>query len=403
MPNANTRGQGPRQPQPRLAVVALGVAILATSACSVSTSGGTPPPASSSIYIGSEDGHLYAIDATTGCERWAFQTGGADNSFTIVPDTTCRLTSTIGVGSSAIQSAPAVANGVVYLSSDDHYVYALDAKTGNKKWTFFRKDEMNAPPNLSDGEAESSPAVGNGVVYVGSRAPDHELYALDASTGSPIWPQPYPAGGAVLSSPRVVDGVVYFGSDDGFVYALDAATSLRIWQFQTGGHVRSSPAVVNGVVYVGSDDGSLYAIDASTGKLKWRYLTGAAVESSPAVKDGRVFVGSLDHYVYALNAVSGEPDWKYKTGDQVESSPAIGFGRVFIGSDDWNLYALDEANGTPVWNYSTRREVESSPVLINGVVYFGSDDGNVYALNTLGMVEWTYHTAIDVRSSPSGG
>ena len=57
----------------------------------------------------------------------------------------------------------------------------------------------------------------------------------------------------LYSSPAVVDGVVYVGSDDGNVYALNASSGAKLWNYTTGGDVYSSPAVVGGVVYVGSD------------------------------------------------------------------------------------------------------------------------------------------------------
>ena len=57
---------------------------------------------------------------------------------------------------------------------------------------------------------------------------------------------------SVYSSPAVVGGVVYVGSDDGNVYALNAANGAKLWNYTTGSEVYSSPAVVDGVVYIGS-------------------------------------------------------------------------------------------------------------------------------------------------------
>ncbi len=62
----------------------------------------------------------------------------------------------------------------------------------------------------------TSPAIVNGVVYVGSH--DRNVYALNAITGSKIWS--YMTGSSVESSPAVADGVVYVGSDDNKVYAF---------------------------------------------------------------------------------------------------------------------------------------------------------------------------------------
>ena len=58
-----------------------------------------------------------------------------------------------------------------------------------------------------------------------------------------------------LSSPVVADGTVWFGSGDGHVYALDAATGALRWKFATGGVVHASPALADGTLYVGSWDG----------------------------------------------------------------------------------------------------------------------------------------------------
>jgi len=63
----------------------------------------------------------------------------------------------------------------------------------------------------------------------------------------------------VLSSPAVANGVVYVGSFDNNVYALNAKTGAKLWSYTTGSYVWSSPVVVNGTVYVGSYDGNVYA------------------------------------------------------------------------------------------------------------------------------------------------
>src|SRR5512139_3652338 len=68
----------------------------------------------------------------------------------------------------------------------------------------------------------------------------------------------FSTGGPVCSSPAVVGGIVYFGSQDYYLYALDAATGDKLWAFKTGSFVDSSPTVSGGVVYFGSNDGFLY-------------------------------------------------------------------------------------------------------------------------------------------------
>ena len=78
----------------------------------------------------------------------------------------------------------------------------------------------------------------------------------------------YETGGNVTSSPAVADGVVYVGTRANYVYALDSATGDLLWRYEAGGWVHSSPAVEGGVVYVGSRDNYVYALDSTTGELR---------------------------------------------------------------------------------------------------------------------------------------
>ena len=66
--------------------------------------------------------------------------------------------------------------------------------------------------------------------------------------------------GPISSSPAVANGVVYVGSEDSTLYAFDAATGAQLWSAATGGQIyHGSPSVSDGVVYVGSTDDNLYA------------------------------------------------------------------------------------------------------------------------------------------------
>ena len=222
-------------------------------------------------------------------------------------------------------------------------VPALNANTISqlgKKWVF-----------QTGGFVHSSPVVADGVVYVGSG--DHSVYAIDAQSGKQKWA--FQTGDTVTSWPAVVDGVVYVGSKDDNVYAIDAQSGRKKWAFPTGDSVGSSPAVVDGVVYIGSADDNVYAIDAQSGKQKWAFPTGDIVTSSPAVVDGVVYIGSADDNVYAIDAHSGKQKWAFPTGKWVYSSPEVVDGVVYIGSDDKNVYAIDAQSGKQKWAFPTAR------------------------------------------------
>jgi len=89
----------------------------------------------------------------------------------------------------------------------------------------------------------------------------------------------YTTGNSVYSSPAVANGVVYVGSYDNRTYALNASTGVQIWNYTTRNSVESSPAVANGVVYIGSYDGRVYAIPTNLRqsniplKLGWNLIS----------------------------------------------------------------------------------------------------------------------------------
>jgi outer membrane protein assembly factor BamB len=293
-------------------------------------------------------------------------------------------------------SSPVVADGLVFVGSNDHFLHAIQASTGHELWKF-----------ATDANVNSTPAVAQGAVYVLSL--DGNAYAVDEHTGKQLWK--FSTGGEsrlniagiyglapsrevvpdvwdfLLSSPTVEAGLVFFGSGDHNVYALDARTGKRVWKFQAPDVVHSSPAVANGILYIGCSDGVLYALNEHTGKLVWKYATGVdathfmqGIPGSPAVSNGVVVFGSRDNYIYALNASSGELDWKQENGGSwVIASPAIQNGVVYIPtSDSLKLRALDLQSGKQLFDIGYKTYSFSSPAIASGHAYFGTFDGIVH-------------------------
>ncbi len=290
-----------------------------------------------------------------------------------------------------IYSSPAVVDGVVYVGSDDHTVYAFDAVTGDGIWIY-----------TTGGRVLASPAILDGTVFVGSY--DKSLYALDKDTGSVLWS--FPMAGWVTADPVVTSGVVYSGSLDGNLYAIDATTGRELWNASFGYYpsIDSSPCVAGGILYVAGGQRTLYALDAIDGSEVWNFTSGDFISSSTSVADGIVYFACYDRKVYALNATTGAQIWTFETGGggEVHSSPAVAYGVVYIGSSDSNVYALDSLTGEKIWNFTTGNVVYSSPTYANGIVYVGSWDHDMYALDSLtGEKIWNYHTEAPIFSSPA--
>jgi outer membrane protein assembly factor BamB len=328
----------------------------------------SPTVASGVVYIGSGDGHLYALDAQTGRQRWRFDAGRA------------------------ITASPAVHGDLVFIGSRDGAYFAVGVVDGKQRWRLDTGPDAPLAWGFESGDLyTSSPTPAGDLVILGGA--DGEVVAAEAESGAVRWR--YRTGGRIRSSPAVVGGRVYVGSMDGSLYALDLTRGRLVWRFDTEGRtlesgqfgfdrrtIQSSPAVAGGRVFVGSRDGHLYAVDAASGRLVWRVDHEMSwVNASPAVTGGLVIAGSSDgHFVQAVDAKTGKERWRVATDRLVWSSAAVAGGLVYVGDAGGTLYALDRASGAERWRYRAGRRIYSSPVPSDGLLYVGNDDGAVYAI-----------------------
>jgi eukaryotic-like serine/threonine-protein kinase len=302
-------------------------------------------------------------------------------------------------------SSPVVSGGVVYAVTD-HKLYAVDAGSGQERWTL-RRDS-------------SPPVVAGGVVYFGGGDSGY-LYAVDAGSGREKWK--YEAGERLYlyAAPVVADGVVYFGNSDGHLYALDASSGREKWKVKTSKQFLS-PAVGGGVVCCGSEDGRhFYALDASSGREKWQ-VEASWLWYAPAVSGGVVYYGSgprEGRVLAAVDADTGQSRGRFKLPGKVESSPLISHGVAYFRRSPGNcIVAVDTQTGKEIWKALggaklvwatgevTAGKTTSSPVVSDGVVYFGGSDYHIYAVDAQsGQQEWSLKTRGRVISSPavSGG
>jgi outer membrane protein assembly factor BamB len=288
------------------------------------------------VYIGSDDGSLYALDATNGSVVWRGETGGS------------------------VRSSPAVVGGTAYVGSLGGGLYAFDVNDGSETWNVSTGDSIYSPPTVEEG-----------VVYVGDDGGTiHAVYA----NGTERWS--YPTGGDVDGAPAVEDGVIYAGSWDDYLYAIDAENGSLRWRKDVGGDVTlSSPTVVDGTVYLGVyGTNSTIAVNATTRETVWNVSVGGRVRGSPAVVDGIVYVGDGSGTVHALEAATGETVWTEETGGEIWSSVAVANGTAVVTSKDESVYAFDAETGDRYWRYDTGNLVTSSPAILNGTVYVGLDE-----------------------------
>ncbi len=254
------------------------------------------------IYVGSDDGKLYSLDAATGEPKGL-------------------LGAVLFDAKSPIWGTPVVDAGVVYFGTLSGKVFGVN-ESGNKVLEF-----------QAGGAVIARPLVEDGVVYVGSF--DNNFYAIGAEKKA-IWT--FKAGnwfwsGAVMAQVPGTGEIIYVGSLDGNVYALNASNGSPAWRspFKTGQGVRASPVLVNKsslsgpftsvsdqVLVVGSRDGKVYGIDPISGQQ-------AAGWEAPFDARGRVlaevgaggnviYVVNTNHELFALDAETGSLNRSWASG-----------------------------------------------------------------------------------------
>lgn len=195
------------------------------------------------LYIGSFDKKLYALNIADGSEKWQFEAGGA------------------------IGSTPLVYDNTVYIGSFDGRFYAVNTADGSLRWQ-------------SEVEATSwfwvKPVVYDNVIYAPSLG--GKVYLLDAATGREV-ADAVDLTSPISSSPVVVGDKVIIASQEGKVYFLDTSDNRLGLLFdvgESGQEIFASLSASNGVVYIHaqtSKEDTLYAVEVETGDEAWIPVT----------------------------------------------------------------------------------------------------------------------------------
>lgn len=316
------------------------------------------------IIIGSEKGHVFAIDEITGKATWIYENIGG-----------------------VITASPFVKDNVLYIGASDKYISAFKIDSNSKK------GEQQWFKELS-GKIYASPIVIGNTLYVA--ADDNYVYALDVSKrGQLIWKSARPMNNISFGSPVFDNGLLFMTSTDGSIYVYDTEDNGKLVQtFSTDPDnpkpIYTSPLLTKNSIFVLGTDHYLYKINRNQlGKNNYKYTTKKFDDSflsSPTIHENTLYFGSSDHYMYAWDIEKWQLRWKFKTAGKILSSPAIVDSVVYFGSFDGHLYALDDKLQTTKPELLWKRKlgkgdpISSSPIVINGTVYIGSLDGYLYAI-----------------------
>jgi outer membrane protein assembly factor BamB len=330
------------------------------------------------LFVATDAGIVHAVDAA-GKLQWSFETG------------------------KAIKARPAAIGSSVFIHSDSGYAYRLDARTGKELWRAKidvgspARIPVNEPNTRWDRYGSSFVSDGQ-YVYVASR--DSHLYALDIRTGEEKWR--VATRDMITATPALSGDAVIVGSFDGTVRAVGARDGAERWSYDARLAISGDVVVSGDRVLAGSRTYDLIALDAGTGKESWRhYYWFSWIESPPVVNNGVVYTGSSDATgVYAIDLSSGARKWKADVPGFAWPRPAVDQRMVVAGTigqgphpgnREGALLGIDKRSGKTRWmlieapSESTVQQKRdwgfaSSPILADAIAYAADLDGTVYAI-----------------------
>ncbi|HEV8221666.1 MAG TPA: PQQ-binding-like beta-propeller repeat protein, partial [Streptosporangiaceae bacterium] len=287
------------------------------------------------------------------------------------------------------QAAMLGADGDLVVAAGGPAAYALDARTGRRKWS----------ARSADGTV-AGVAVTSSVVYLAlDPAAASPFLALSASSGTQLWTEPFTSRHGLVTTP----GYVYAGTSD--LFALSSDNGSPLWDIVA--QLKSNVVTQAGVLYMlAAGSGlptTLRAVNSADGTRRW---TARGPDSGVLATDGRVVcaAGGPDSgdpgQLWAWRASDGSQLWRGWSG--AYGPPAAGNGAVYAVSQDRKLTAFRAASGTRLWSHPADPRI--TPVVSGPVVYAGDPSGGLLALRARdGTLLWSASHAFSTGPVVAGG
>jgi len=308
---------------------------------------GTAAIVGDTVYVGSLDGQLHALDLKSGAEKWHAATG-------------------------PIKTAVGVCEGRVYVGDEEGGFHCFDAKAGKPLWKFTIEAGITSGVNFADRR-----------ILFGSE--DETLHCLNKG-GKELWRFRVP-GGPVLGTPAIVGDKTFVSGCDSNLHILSTVDGKELATVPLDGQTGASVAVKDKMLYVGTMSNQVLAIDLQKPGVRWRYESPRRQPfyASAALTETLAVIGGRDKEVHALDRRTGKEVWHFAADRKVDSSAVVDGNRIFVGSSDGNLYVLDIAGGKAVQKFPlTRGEILASPAVGGHCLIIGTRGGTAGAVYCLG-------------------
>ena len=304
----------------------------------------SPVASGDTVYYGSVDGDLTAVDRITGQEKWKSQLGLIGRSM----------------------SSPTLGDGVLFIGYTSivgvESFSGIDTQTGLVDWTFYTEGAAGF----------GTPVLKHGVLYVADRT--GVLYALDPNLGTAKWERML--GGVVELGPSVVDGLLIAGTLENDVYAL-AMNGDVAWKSSVDAPVNGPVVGGAGRVFFSDAVGSVYALDSQTGSQIWKVrLSDGSRQLRLSYSEGILYVSGA--IVAALNGTTGVSLWSHRPTVTYWTTLVVDRGLFFTTGEDGILYVYDSTSGTPSASFLVHPYgVKNPPALMKGYLYVTDNTGGL--------------------------
>jgi outer membrane protein assembly factor BamB len=235
-------------------------------------------------------------------------------------------------------------------------------------------------------------------VLVGSN--DNYVYALDADKGCVAWK--FDTTADVKSKPALYGNTIYIGTAGDEFYSLSLADGSQYWKADNG-KIFGAAAADSSYAYVGDNTGALSAY--SSGEAAWTY-TAHNIKADVQLDNSILYV--VDEYlkvgtVRAIDTATHAQKWAFSAKSQILAPPLITSDALYVPSNENTLYKVNKNYGVPIWTFKTTKSIRTTPVMDDkGILYFGSNDGYLYAVDSAtGALVWKYLFNAEISSSPA--
>lgn len=276
------------------------------------------------VYATNGVGDVVAMDAATGAEVWRVKPGGP------------------------LRGAPTIANGNVYVQSQDNQLFALGQEDGKVGWT------QSATLETQGVFGVAAPAVAQGTVIAGFSS--GELNAYRYENGRTLWQDTLSrtsistsvgALSDIDAEPVIDSGRVFAVGQGGRMVALELVSGQRLWEINIGGI--SSPWVAGEWIFVVTDDARLICIARGSGRIRWisqlrRYRNEKNKKNpidwvGPVLAGGRLIVLNSQGEMVSASVETGAVSATVEGGKGYTLPPVVANSMLYLLDDDGRLAA----------------------------------------------------------------